>query len=293
MTTAAIPKAPRILARLLFAYFIGVASSAQTGAQSLPPENIPITFYGKVVDQNERPVESARVSFDLVISHFDQLDTETKPVSLMTDHSGLFTAAGFTAYGFNGISITKEGCKFSQRAPRSFVFGAGADYKSDPTKPTVFRMWRSSGMERLVAPSWRGKMACDGRTNRFVLSTGQPSTAGDFEIVCWKNPLNVPPPGNAHFDYKCEIAVVGGGIRPTDDEFTFLAPDSGYVPFFNVDRKKNDQVWKGSVKQEFYIKTADGHFGWLLVEWYAWQTPPTIFRWECAINPSGSRNLER
>jgi len=29
------------------------------------------------------------------------------------------------------------------------------------------------------------------------------------------------------------------------------------------------------------------------VDWYAAQNAPNHFEWDCSINPSGSRNLER
>ncbi len=262
-------------------------------AQLRSPENVPIAFYGKIVDQSGQPVKGAKVSALVVNAHFERYDTETQPVALESDQNGNFTITGYTAYGIDKISIQKDGYQLSPKAVINYGFGPNSNYAGSTTNPVVFRMWKQAGKERLVGSSWHGKVACNGTTNHFDLRTGRPDAKGDLEILCSKTPLTVPPPGNAHFDYKFEVVVVGGEISPTKDEFTYLAPENAYSPSFTIAQKADDPKWQGSVKQEFYIKTSNGHHGRLSVEWYAWQTPPTILEWDCTLNPSGSRNLER
>jgi hypothetical protein len=75
--------------------------------------------------------------------------------------------------------------------------------------------------------------------------------------------------------------------------WAYVAPESRYSPTLNIGQKADATNWVGKVKQEFYIKTAEGHYGRLSVDWYTPQTTPTHFEWDCSINPSGSRNLER
>ena len=57
----------------------------------------------------------------------------------------------------------------------------------------------------------------------------------------------------------------------------------------------DDPKWDRNtpIPKEYYIKTPDGHFGNLRVEWDVAGQSPTILRWECWLNLSGSRNLER
>jgi hypothetical protein len=155
-------------------------------------------------------------------------------------------------------------------------------------------MWKKTGPERLIQPrTWNGNVSCDGRTNRFDLFSGRPNAEGNLEILCVRDPLESPPPGNGPFDYKFEVSVVGGVIQPTSDEFTYLAPEGGYAPIFTESKKAGDPGWRGRLTQEFYIRTDEGHYGRLSVDWYSWQNSPTHLDWNCSINPSGSRNLER
>jgi hypothetical protein len=280
---------PKTLITVLIACLLPISAVAQLRT----PENVPITFYGKVVDQSGQPVQGAKVSLLVITSHFERYDTEAQPVTLETDQNGGFTVTGFVANAVDAILIKKQGYELSKKATLTYVFGSIPTYTPDPKNPVVFRMWKQAGKEPLVGPAWRGKVACDGTTNRFDLSSGRPSADGGLEIICSKTPLTVPPPGSAHFDYKFQIVVIGGSIRPTEDEFTYLAPENGYSPSVTITQKADDPKWQGSVKQEFYFKTGEGHYGRLSVDWYAWQTPPTILKWDCSINPSGSRNLER
>jgi hypothetical protein len=263
-------------------------------AQLRTPANVPIAFYGKVVDQSGQPVESAKVSALLVISHFERYDTETQPVILETDQNGNFTLTGYTAYGVDRISVEKKGYELSKKTILSYTFGGTPTYTSDRNNPVVFRMWKQTGKEALIGSAWRGKVACDGTTNRFDLVSGHSSAEGNLAIACTRTPLNYERTNGPSFTYKFEITLIGGSIQKTEDEFTYLAPDAGYLPSVTIERKPGDPQWRAGVDQEFYIKTSEGHYGRISVVWDAGHRPsPIALKWDCSFNPSGSRNLER
>lgn len=266
----------------------------QSNAQLKAPENVAIGFYGKVVDQKKQPVKDATVTFDFIVSHMDEDRTETKPMILQTDGNGEFAVTGVIGYGIDKLQISKEGYELSQMTLRSYVFGHKVEYKPNPNDPMVFRMWKLVGKERLVGAAWHGKVACDGRTNGFDLYNGHPGVSGNLEITCTRTPLNFEMTSQRPFSYKLEISLRGGSIQPTGDEFTYEAPDAGYLPNITIERKPDDPKWGGGLKQEFYIKTSRGEYGRISVEWDAGHRPsPTPLKWECSINPSGSRDLER
>jgi hypothetical protein len=199
-----------------------------------------------------------------------------------------------TGYGIDRLSIREDGYELSQKASRGYVFGHKVEYKPNPNDPVIFRMWKMAGKESLVGPAWHGKVACDGTTSRFDLHSGHPSADGGLEITCTRTPLNFEMTSDRPFTYKLEISIRDGGVQPTEDEFTYKAPENGYLPSITIERKPDDPKWGGGLKQEFYIKTAKGEYGRLSVEWDAGHRPaPTPLKWESSINPSGSRNLER
>jgi hypothetical protein len=258
--------------------------------------NVPITFYGKVVDQNNQPVPEVKVRLQVRVGYFTSPTTGKErwdPVSLETDADGKFVLSNVKGGFVQFNAIEKEGYKLLPRQAKEGYMYFPPQIHPDPTNPVVFKMWKKRGAEPLVSSSWHGKMASDGATNRFDLLRGARSDDGSLEIICKRTPLSSPPPGNAHFDYSFEIAVNGGAIQTTADEFTYLAPESGYSTSYKVAQKADDPKWWGRVTQEFYIKTADGHYGRLSVDWYASQNAPNHLDWDCSINPSGSRNLER
>jgi hypothetical protein len=191
-------------------------------------------------------------------------------------------------------SIDKEGYKLSPKQVKTSYLYNPSEFHPDINNPIVFKMWKKGGQDVLVSSVWEGKILCDGTRTDFDLSTGKKTKDGNLQILCTLTPTELKWGNHNLADYKFEIAVLGGGIQRTTDEFTYLAPDNGYLPSVTIEEKAADPNHRNpELEQEFYIKTADGHFGRLSIDWSAWQIPPTHFEWDSTINPSGSRNLER
>jgi len=273
---------------------IASLTAVVSNAQLRTPVNILLNFYGKVVDQSGKPVAGAKVNLEAQANYFDENRSEQKPYSVETDQNGDFNLIG--AYGaiITVSSIEKDGFELSKKTGRHYSYTVPADFHPDPEKPVVFRMWKYAGKQSLVGSAWHGKIGCDGTPIDFDLYRGSRSAEGNLQISCTRTPLNFELTSERPFAYKCEISIRDGGIQPTGDEFTYQASDNGYSPDVTIERKRDDPKWGGGLKQEFYIKTAKGEYGWLSVEWDAGHRPgPTPLKWECFINPSGSRNLER
>jgi hypothetical protein len=281
---------PKTIILTLIACLTAVVSNAQLRN----PVNILLNFYGKVVDQEGKPVVGAKVNLEAQANYFDENRSEQKPFTFQTDKNGDFNLIG--AYGaiVTVSSIEKDGFELSKKVDRHYSYTLPADFHPDPQNPVIFKMWKQRGKEPLVGSAWHGKVACDGTPVDFDLYHGWRNTEGSLQITCTRTPLNFEMTSRQPFDYKVEIAVSGGGIQPTGDEFTYLAPEGGYSPSVTIERKAGDPKWGGGLRQEFYIKTAKGEYGRLSVEWDSGHRPsPTPFKWDCSINPSGSRNLER
>jgi hypothetical protein len=260
--------------------------------------NVPIEFYGKVIDQDGNPLASAKVAFELQVGH---MTSETKGyvsrnrITLQTDQSGQFSINGTKGIHLILQSVEEPGCELSKKTERWFSYNeSGAIFHPDPSKPVIFKMWKKAGKEPLVGSHWRGKVVCDSTLVSFGLLNGKPSQDGDLQIVCTLTPTDKKVGNHTLSDYGFQITIVGGGVQQTGDEFTYLAPENGYLPTVTIHEEAADANHRNpELEQEFYIKTADGHYGRLSIDWSAWQKPPTYFEWDCSINPSGSRNLER
>ena len=257
--------------------------------------NVPITFYGRVVDQSNLPVQGVKINVQVREGHLTSASTgeqRWKPASLTTDANGDFSLNGASGNFLQFDSIVKEGYRLSPRQEKTNFTFYPALFHPDFANPIVFRMWKRRGAEHIVNSAWEGKVTADGTVDSFDLVSGKRAKEGTLQITCTRSPLTSPPPGTAHFDYSFRLAILGSEIQPTDDEFTDFAPERGYVASFVLAQKAEDPKWWGRVTKEFYIKTKDGRYGKLSVDWYASQNAPSHLEWNCSINPSGSRNLE-
>jgi hypothetical protein len=278
---------------------LSIALSVPLVAQTEDPHkagNVPISFYGKVVDQSNQPVADVKVEMGILSGYLkspQEFKQKVTNAALLTDADGRFALENASGSSIQLNAITKDGYKLSPKQAKAAYLYYPPEFHPDVNNPVVFQMWKMQGAESLLNSSWHGKVHCDGTLLAFDLRSGKPTNDGDLQIVCIRTPLSSPPPGNAHFDYKFQITLISGGIQPTGDEFTYLAPETGYSPSFTVEQKADDPKWWGRVTKEFYIKTSDGHYGRLFVDWYAAQNSPNHIEWDCSINPSGSRNLER
>jgi len=267
-------------------------ANVSTFAQPIDKDNTPIEFYGKVVDQHGNPVPDAKIVAEVRTDHFKEYRSDKKNVLLGTDQAGNFDLIG--AYGSAlSLNITKEGYELSSKAERGYLYLPNGR-SPNPENRMIFHMWKLEGKAVLNGSSWQGKVTCDGDTNRFDLLKGSRSSDGELEIACIRKPLNFERTSDQPYEYKIIIRIVGGGIQPTDDEFTYVARDAGYMPEITLGKEPGQPGWQGWVRQEFYIKTAEGDYGRLWIEWDAGHRPaPTMLSWNCSVNPSGSRNLER
>jgi len=214
-------------------------------------------------------------------------------MTLESDKSGNFSVTNIFGNSIEFASMEKEGYKLSPKQVKSSYLYYPTVVRIEPDKPEIFHMWKKAGEESLISSAWHGKLICDGTLRTYDLLSGKPTKEGILQITCTRKPLDLVPREHKPYDYELKISVIGGGIQKTDDEFTYLAPEGGYLQSLTLGAKAGDPKWIGNVKQEFYIKTSEGHYGRLSVDWYAEFTSPTHLEWDCTINPSGSRNLER
>jgi protocatechuate 3,4-dioxygenase beta subunit len=82
--------------------------------------NVPITFYGKVVDQNNRAVAGVKVWLEYRVGYFTSPTSGKErwlPVSLTTDTNGNFILDGVKGGFVQFSSIEKDGYKLLPNSP--------------------------------------------------------------------------------------------------------------------------------------------------------------------------------
>lgn len=255
--------------------------------QTLRDWQVPIEFYGKVVDEDGNPVPAASVRF-----HWTDMTVEDN-VSTSETHSdskGLFALNGKHGRSLE-VWVSNEGYYASQHGQKGFLYAyANERFSPDPGNPVVFTL-RKKGQGAVLVTSENGirpdvavRIPKDGTPVRVDFFRKQASEAGQLEISQQK------PPWREATKWSLRMSIPDGGFVENGDEFQFEAPETGYLPAVEYHFTNGQPNWTTHLTKQYYISF--GHpleYGWLRVQSDLAQE--TIFL-TYAINPSGSRNLE-
>jgi hypothetical protein len=82
-------------------------------------------------------------------------------------------------------------------------------------------------------------------------------------------------------------------LLQTEDEFMYLAPESGYTPQLEMQFHASDTSWAPMVKAQFFIRTRNGQaYGRVELEVNSIYNHKSAIEVNFSMNPAGSRNLE-
>jgi hypothetical protein len=160
--------------------------------------------------------------------------------------------------------------------------------------PVIFMLHEKGRGESLITsafPSGMGEIAQlhhDGTPVELDLFNGTqvPAGGGQLKLEFWRAITNQ----NANvFDWKCQLAVAGGGLVETPEEFAFQAPEGGYQTPVVIDMLATNENWRGEIRRKYYLRLPDGKYGRIDFYLLPYNGAFTV---QSAINPTGSRNLE-
>jgi hypothetical protein len=244
---------------------------------------VPIKFYGQILDQNDSPVEGAKVTLSWT-------DLSVKGVSLReisSDGHGRFILDDVNGKHLLVRSIEKQGYEYATTNRDGFEYAAffAADYYvPDSKKPVVFRMHKRAKAEALIVVSNKYRVPANG-TIAVDLKTGQ--LGGNDVFIELVN--NSDPTGK---EWEAKISAPGG-LQIASDEFAAVAPESGYKSELTIDQNtvqpsgfQSGSLYKGG---KFFVKTSSGY---ALVEFRMVPGNKSV-NFTSYLNPiPGSRNLE-
>ncbi len=260
--------------------------------QYLLSQNVPIQFYGKVVDQDNNPLSGVSVKGEalhvkvIVPAPWGDQD-EIIPISKETDSNGRFEVQGVTGRGLVIESIHKDGYDPEPWQHSSDAVGGSFE------NPIIFKMWSTNIHEQLITGNKNFEIIPDGRPYFIDLTKDEISQTESGDLKVWiKYPLQTE--FGKTYDWSCEIDVNNGGLQQDDSSSMFSAPADGYVPTFSLQKQIRDGE-RGSIgDKKFYIMLNNGKvFGRMQIDLIAPFNVgiPGLIRLSYAINPSGSRIL--
>jgi hypothetical protein len=258
--------------------------------------NVPVAFYGKVVDQDGNPLAETRIDLDVRETYM--LPAPTFDYTSKTTHAQTQAGADgrFELTGVKGDSVTvkrltKEGYEPELEQKHYGIFGA-QDTTID--NPVVFRMWRTNIHESLTTGGKSFVIIPDGRHYAIDLINGTIAEGDGGDLVAWINrPESVK--WGQRYDWSCEVTLPTGGMIESESQAMFIAPEAGYTNGFAYQEQANPYRWSGATgDRRFYIQLRNGQmYGRVVINLYAnfYGKQPAMIELSYAINPSGSRLL--
>ena len=257
--------------------------------------NVPIDFFGRVVDQDSNGVSGAVVKVS--VRHWEVVEPGSQPPNLgpysfqrITRTDGRFEINSMTGDAIDIESISKDGYESSLRTLRTYGPSEG---NSD--NPEVFRMWRRGEPQKLISHYInRIAIPVDGQPIQFDLFDGKKVASGGQLVVRVNRSPQTLPAGHVGYDWSATLEIPAGGLVASTDEFMYQAPESGYQRTYKVEMPMGATNWMSTLHRQFYIEGAGGkYYGNLGVDMPTFHSPPPIvLSLSVTLNPDGSRNLQ-
>lgn len=262
-------------------------------------QNVPIRFWGKVVDQDENPLAGVTVILSARswgVANLAQLNPSFEEFERATRADGRFELTDAKGDVLTVKKLLKEGYEASPKALQNFGYNISTNHVPDSNNPHVFRMWKKGPPQNLIVHRLsRVGIPCDGTPVTFDLFTNQKVTSnGDLRIRLTRAPLQLAS-RDTKYDWTATIEVSDGGLIQSTDEFMLLAPIEGYSVVETIAVPKDDPAWSPYLRKQFYVKLRNGTaFGKINISLATdYQPPPAGLTMEVTLNPTGSRSLEQ
>ena len=263
--------------------------------------NVPIDFFGLVLDQDGQPIPDVRVTLSIRTAQ----EVATDVYSDIFEHPVLTTGAvgRFALRGARGAllslkSLEKPGYAASEKSLNRAHYWYWRDprlvFHPDSSSPEVFRMLKQAGAERLVRKGIGHAIPYDGRPTSFDLFAGSVvGNGGDLRVTLVRDPVQIRW-GQRNYEWTATVEALDGGVIESSDEQMYRAPVDGYQSKIVLHMEANDANWTDTKDVTVYLKLRGGkYYGRAELKFMVGSDRAgTPFSITSFVNPSGSRNLE-
>lgn len=268
-----------------------VASRDTQLQQVVVAKNVPVNFYGEVIDQDNKPIPGTRVIMNVRHSEYEVSSgiVSTYPkADVLTDIDGRFEWKGGSGDVIEVQSVTKEAYELEPNIKRNYAASSGS-----LESPIVFKMWNTNIHEQLVTGDKNFQIIPDGRPYLIDLTKDTIADSGSGDLKVWVLEKTLT---DGSYEWSCEVGTINGGLLEETDSYSsmFSAPLGDYVPSFQLRQQFKGDPRGESGERRFYLTLKNGtEFGRMAIEIYAPYNDhvPGLIRLQYAINPSGSRVL--
>ncbi len=222
--------------------------------------NIPLVFYGRVVNQDSEDLPGVVVSIRTtrstnLLEHFSGTDPYTN-VSVVTDNRGLFLWQGNRGTYLAITSLKKEGYRQPfQNTGFSYDRRFPECHQPDPSKPVVFILIRNDIPKAIKVYDQQLKLAWN--TVPVTLDLGP--KIGYLVL----SPTRRRDDGHQvrGYDWSVDIQSNGFVIAPFRAEDLPVAPTDGYSAKYHYGALRADKPWVGSIRKLYVVRTQGDLYG--------------------------------
>lgn len=261
--------------------------------------NAPMSFFGKVLDQNNQPIPGATVRFNTrsaIMIGPRSSQTKMTEWEKVTDADGRFSLTEASGDVLCIEALEKPGYETSPKISTAYIFSGRSSeelHHPDVGNPVIFRMWKRQGADRLATADKFYGLAPDNRIYTIDLlnhrKTEGETPDGDLRVRM-KRPPQIEP--RSKFPWEVTIEAVEGGLIETKDEMMNLAPEKGYAPRYELRMDPAEPDWVPQLKKQFYLFSRGKLYTRFTVEFLPDYNDKSVFAIKYFLNPTGSRNLE-
>lgn len=249
----------------------------------------PISFWGKVVDQDGKPVPDATIK--LAANDNPNPMASGSVFEKTSDAEGLFSitdAHGIALY----VEVSKEGYYSTDqsRGRANYVLKNNTDLPvPTATAPAIFVLRKMGETVPLIVTKQKSvSVPKNGSPVNVNLRTGG-NGEGGVKVECWTEDQNTDAQG--HYNWRCRLSVPGGGLIERTGQFSFEAPASGYKPEEEITMSQSAERWNKGTNKEFFAQLPDGTYA--RFSFKLTTSGEHFFMIQSYVNPEpGSRSLE-
>jgi hypothetical protein len=259
--------------------------------------NVPVTFYGKVIDQYNEPVAGVEVGFTIRSFKLNTSSGEAQTnESVQTDSQGIFVIHGI-GHDLDVVDFKKAGyIAPTKERQGSYNYASNSEnvaevFQADPRRPVVYRISKLEGPQQLESYTSFGTIGIDGKPKFLDVKIGPVKERIHLEFR--RGPILSGDP--IRYDWTLTAQVEGGTVVVREGDLNFTAPSDGYREKLTAEMKAENPKWSRYSDVRFFVHFANGTFGRFAIGVSGPLLPEDAiaeYTIEGKINPTGSRNLE-
>lgn len=253
--------------------------------------NARIEFYGRVIDQEGKPLKGAKVSYKIQMAgdlqpQFGLRRRDQGAVNTRDD--GTFEILKKKGMNLDISAIELDGYREAQGGTRrGYSYGSGSvQHAPDPSRPVEFLLI-DTNVPKPLAKSFKLAFEWDAKPVSVAVE--------DSDVVIVFVPKrNRAPNQIGTFDWSLDLSVTQGEILRMPKDAPLIAPLDGYQKILNYGSLASDPKWSDGFGQESLVfRTQDGKYGRIELDLYVdREIDSTAAYVTVHLNPSGGRNLE-